>query len=44
MNMLQLPGKSNVTSFNLNLVTNFFISTSHTEQMFTIGEATRSLG
>ena len=37
MNMLQLPGKTSMTGFNLNVFTNIFISTSQMEQMFTIG-------
>ena len=37
MSILQLPGKSNMKSFNLNVFANIFISTFHMEQMFTIG-------
>ena len=37
MSMSQLPGKSNMTNFNLNVFTNISISTFHMDQMFTIG-------
>ena len=40
MSMFQLPDKSNITSFNLNVFTNIFVSTSHMEHMFTLGKAT----
>ena len=40
MSMYKLPGKSNITSFDLNAFTNIFVSTSHIEHMFTIGKAT----